>query len=75
VLKNRKHAFKEDFCVKKKQKKKQKGLRPVAGGGAATRNCNRRWKLAGRDEDSSLVLGTSRTLERKEREPREREKD
>jgi hypothetical protein len=40
------------------------GFRPVAGGGAATENCSRRRKLAGRDEDQEHL---------KERESREGE--
>jgi hypothetical protein len=47
------------------------GFRPVAGGGAATENCSRRRKHAGRDEDSSLVLEAQEHL--KERESREGE--
>jgi hypothetical protein len=44
----------------------------VAGGGAATGKCNRRWRYAGRDEDSSLFLKYQEPM-RKERENRERE--
>jgi hypothetical protein len=54
------------------KKQKKRGFRPVAGGGAATGKCNRRWRYAGRDEDSSLFLKYQEPM-RKERENRERE--